>query len=174
MSAQPQMTELSLGRIVRPFQRGDEAAFRSLNEEWISKYFRVEEKDRQTLGNPQKYILGPGGEIFMALVDGDVVGCVALVKMSKTTMELAKMAVDENYRGQGIGRALIAAAIEWARSRRLHRIYLETNHTLTPAINLYRSMGFTDVPEDRVMESPYRRADVFMEMWLVPQWLECI
>ncbi|HVZ18357.1 MAG TPA: GNAT family N-acetyltransferase [Terriglobales bacterium] len=174
MSAQPQMTEMSLGRTVRPFQRGDETAFRELNEAWISKYFRIEEKDRETLGNPQKYILGAGGEIFMALVDGETVGCVALVKMSDTTMELAKMAVDEDYRGQGIGRSLIAAAIDWARSRCLHRLYLETNHTLTPAINLYRSMGFTDVPEERVMKSPYKRADVFMELWLVPRWVECL
>lgn len=174
MSAQPQMTEMSLGRAVRPFQRGDETAFRELNEAWISKYFRIEDKDRETLGNPHKYILSQGGEIFMALVDGEIVGCVALMKMSATTMELAKMAVDENYRGQGIGRALIAAAIQWARSRCFHRLYLETNHTLTPALNLYRSMGFRDVPEDRVMKSPYRRADVFMELWMVPRWVECL
>jgi GNAT superfamily N-acetyltransferase len=168
------MTELSLGRTVRPFQRGDETAFRELNEAWISKYFRIEEKDRETLGNPQKHILCPGGEIFMALLDGEMVGCVALIKMSDTTMELAKMAVDENYRGQGIGRSLIAAAIDWARRRGLHRLYLETNHTLTPAIKLYRSMGFSDVPEDRLMKSKYKRADVFMELWLVPRWLECL
>ena len=174
MSAQPQMTEMSLGRTVRPFQRGDETAFRELNEAWIAKYFRIEDKDRETLGNPQKYILSPGGEIFMALMDGDPVGCVALVRMSDNTMELAKMAVDENYRGQGIGRSLIAAAIDWARSRGLHRLYLETNHTLTPAISLYKSMGFTDVPEDRVPKSKYKRADVFMELWLVPRWIECL
>ncbi|MGZ4788221.1 MAG: GNAT family N-acetyltransferase [Terriglobales bacterium] len=174
MSAQPQMTEMSLGRTVRPFQREDETAFRELNEAWISKYFRLEEKDRETLGNPQKYILGPGGEIFIALVDGEIVGCVAMVKMSDTTMELAKMAVDEAYRGQGIGRSLIAAAVDWARGRGLHRLYLETNHTLTPAITLYRSMGFRDVPEDRVMKSPYKRADVFMELWLAPRWVECL
>jgi putative acetyltransferase len=174
VSAQPQMTEMSLGRTVRPFQRGDETAFRELNEAWIAKYFRIEEKDRETLGNPQKHIFSQGGEIFMALLDGERVGCVALVKMSDTTMELAKMAVDENYRGQGIGRSLIATAIEWARQKKLHRLYLETNHTLTPAISLYRSMGFTDVPEDRLMKSAYKRADVFMELWLVPRWVECL
>jgi GNAT superfamily N-acetyltransferase len=31
---------------IRPFQPGDEDAFRTLNEQWIGKYFRVEEKHR--------------------------------------------------------------------------------------------------------------------------------
>ncbi len=31
--------------VIRPFQAGDEIAFRQLNEEWITRYFRLEEKD---------------------------------------------------------------------------------------------------------------------------------
>jgi putative acetyltransferase len=174
LSAQPQMTELSLGRTVRPFQRGDETAFRTLNEAWISKYFRLEDKDRITLGDPQTHILSNGGEIFMALVDGEPVACCALVRMSDNTMELAKMAVDERFQGQGIGRAVLAACIDYARLKKMRRLYLETNHTLTPAIKLYESMGFRAVPEDRLVKSPYRRADVFMELWLEPHWLQCI
>lgn len=174
MSAQPQMTEMSLGRIVRPFQRGDESAFRTLNEAWISKLFRLEDKDREALGDPQRHIFDQGGQIFMALVDGEPVGCCALLKMSDTTMEVAKMAVDENFQGQGIGRAVLGAAIDYARQIKLHRLYLETNHVLTPALKLYAAMGFRPVPEERLIPSPYRRADVFMELWLEPQWLECL
>lgn len=174
MSAQPQMTEMSMGRTIRPFQRGDERAFRELNEAWISKYFRLEEKDRVVLGNPETYILAKGGQIFMALLDGETVGCCALLKMSDTTMEVAKMAVDERYQGQGIGRAVLAAVIDYARKNKLSRLYLETNHTLTPALKLYESMGFRPVPEDRVMKSPYRRADVYLELWLEPKWVECL
>lgn len=174
MSAQPQMTEMSLGRTIRLFQRGDETAFRELNEAWISKYFRVEEKDRITLGDPETYILKKGGQIFMAEWDGELVGCCALLRMSATTMEVAKMAVDERYRGQGIGRSVLRTVIDYARENCLHRLYLETNHTLTPALKLYHSMGFRPVPEDRLMKSEYRRADVFLELWLVPHWVECI
>jgi len=174
VSAQPQLTEMSLGRTIRPFQRGDETAFRELNEGWISKYFRLEEKDRETLNHPVEQILKKGGEIFMAFVDGEPVGCCALLKMSDTTMEVAKMAVDESYQGQGIGRAVLAAVIDHARQKKLHRLYLETNHTLAPALKLYASMGFRPVPEERVMKSPYRRADVFLELWLEPKWLQCL
>jgi N-acetylglutamate synthase-like GNAT family acetyltransferase len=168
------MTEMSLGRVIRPFRRGDENAFRELNEAWISKYFRLEDKDRETLNDPHTHILLKGGQIFMAFVDGEPIGCCALLKMSDTTMEVAKMAVDERYQGQGIGRAVLAATIAHARKIKLSRLYLETNHTLTPALKLYESMGFRPVPEERVMKSPYRRADVFLELWLEPKWLECL
>ena len=174
MSAQPQMTEMSFGRTVRPFQRGDETAFRELNEAWISKYFRLEEKDREILNHPREKILDQGGQIFMALVDGEPAGCCALLKMSDTTMEVAKMAVDEHFQGQGIGRAVLGTVIDYARRLKLHRLYLETNHVLAPAISLYKSMGFAPVPEDRLIKSPYKRADVFLELWLVPRWVECI
>ena len=53
------------------------------------------------------------------------------------------------------------------RSAGARRLYLETNHILTPAIRLYRSIGFKPVPPDRVVPSPSARADVYMEMTLV-------
>ena len=37
---------------VREFAEGDEGAFFALNEAWIERYFRMEEKDRKTLGDP--------------------------------------------------------------------------------------------------------------------------
>jgi hypothetical protein len=42
---------------IRHFQAGDEASFRSLNEEWISRYFRFEPKDEEVLADPQGNIL---------------------------------------------------------------------------------------------------------------------
>ena len=46
--------------LVREFRPGDEAAFARLNEAWIEKFFYLEDKDRATLRNPQKYILDRG------------------------------------------------------------------------------------------------------------------
>src|SRR5450755_522587 len=46
------------------------AAFRQLNEEWITQYFRMEESDYKSLDHPQEYILDKGGHIFMAMHEG--------------------------------------------------------------------------------------------------------
>jgi GNAT superfamily N-acetyltransferase len=56
--------------------------------------------------------------------------------------------------------------VEAARAAGTRRLYLETNHILTPAIRLYESVGFKSVPPDRIVPSPYARSDVSMEMIL--------
>ena len=147
---------------VRLFQPGDAEAFRRLNEEWIERYFRLEEKDRKMLGNPQGQILDPGGAILVAEADGAAVGCCALILSSPDTFELAKMAVTDAYQGRGLGRKLLAAAIEAARSRGASRLFLETNSRMTPAVRLYESMGFMHAA--RVRQSDYDRSDVYMEL----------
>ena len=149
---------------VRVFQPGDEEAFRKLNEAWIAKYFRLEDKDRETLEDPHRYFLEPGGQIFMAVCDSERIGCCALIPMEEQCMELAKMAVAEQARGQGIGRKLLDYAIEYARERGVRRLYLETNNSLVNAIHLYESVGFRHLPPERIQPSPYARANVYMEM----------
>ena len=148
---------------IREFQPGDEAAFRQLNEEWITRYFRIEAKDSEALNHPHSSILEPGGRIFFATVNGECVGTCALVPTGAFEYEVAKMAVTARCQGMGIGRRLLTAVVEAARSAGARRLHLETNHVLTPAIRLYESVGFRQVPP---MPSPYVRSDVSMEMVL--------
>ena len=135
-------------------------AFRVLNEAWISKYFVIEPKDREVLNDPQGKIIAKGGRVFMALQDGEAVGCVALLKMDDGGYEVAKMTVSETLRGSGLGKLLMQRCIDAGAELGANRLYLETNSTLAPALGLYRAMGFKDLaPTD----TPYARADVFME-----------
>ena len=158
----------STGRVtIREFKPGDEVAFRKLNEEWITHYFRLEAKDEQTLADPQSSILASGGRIFFANIEDHCVGCCGLLRSGENEFEVTKMAVSSSCQGSGIGRKLLHAVIEAARSAGARRLYLETNHILTPAIRLYESVGFKPVPPDRIVPSPYARADVYMEMTLV-------
>jgi GNAT superfamily N-acetyltransferase len=152
--------------VLRPFQAGDEGAFRRLNEEWIAAYFGMEEKDRVVLSDPFGQILKPGGAIFMAIAGDTPVGCCALLWMRPCIFEVAKMAVERSHRGFGIGRKILEYTIAQARARSATSLYLETNQNLANAIHLYESLGFRHVPPERVVPSPYARANVFMEMVL--------
>ena len=96
----------------------------------------------------------------MALRDNEPVGCVALLAMADGGFEVAKMTVSEAARGSGLGRALLQRCIEVGAERGAYRLYLETNAILGPALSLYRALGFVDLPP---AETPYARADVFME-----------
>ena len=152
--------------LIRAFRPGDELAFRQLNEAWITRFFALEAKDEAILGDPQKYILWPGGQILFAQSGDDPVGCCALIRLAPDAFEIAKMAVAESAQGQGIGRLLMQAAIDLARHLGARRLYLETNSKLAPALGLYARFGFRVIPEDALPPSPYVRADVRMELLL--------
>ncbi|HVG28016.1 MAG TPA: GNAT family N-acetyltransferase [Acidobacteriaceae bacterium] len=151
---------------IREFRRGDEAAFRQLNEEWIARYFRLEPKDEETFADPWGMVVEPGGRILLATDGERAVGCCALVAMGDGEFEVAKMAVTAAFQGRGVGRLLLERTVAEARAMGVRRLYLETNHRLEPAIRLYRAVGFEDVPAGQAQTSPYARADVHMEMWL--------
>ena len=70
------------------------------------------------------------------------------------------MTVAREWRGRGVGSALLAAAIEWARGRGLHKLSLGVFPHNTAAIELYRKFGF--VEEGRRIKQ-YRRSSG--ELW---------
>lgn len=146
------------------FQPELRANFKSLNVEWITKYFALETEDERVLDDPEGEILEPGGAILFARLpeNGEIVGTCALIKVDSEHYELGKMAVTERVRGRKIGKKLLIAAIKKARSLNAAYMTLETNSSLTPAINLYKSLGFIQLPFEE--ESPYARADVFMRL----------
>ncbi len=146
---------------VRYFHRHDAEAFRRLNEHWISKFFTLEEPDRIMLADPLGKIVSPGGAIFVATAGNQVIGTCALIAEHDGIFEVAKMAVSEDWQGRGVGRKLLMFAIQEAKELGVKRLRLETNSTLKSAIHLYEAVGFRHVPAH---ESPFVRADVFMEM----------
>lgn len=135
--------------------------FRALNEEWITRYFVMEEADHKSLGNPQGYIIDKGGYILMASYQGEIVGTCALVNDGDGVYELAKMAVTPKAQGLQIGKQLGEAAIQKARSVGARMVYLVSNRRLETALNLYRRLGFVEVP---MPPSIYERADIKMEL----------
>lgn len=136
-------------------------AFRDLNVEWISKYFKMEAADYQALDHPQSYILDQGGHILVALYQNEPVGVCALIKKEHPVFdyELAKMAVSPKAQGKSIGFLLGQACLEKARSLGAKKVFLESNTLLKPAINLYYKLGFEKISG---YPSPYERSNIQM------------
>ena len=72
---------------------------------------------------------------------GGVVGCIALDEYSPSVAEVISLAVEQDAQGLGHGRALIAAAVELARTRG----YLEL-FSVSYSDDLFLSCGFERVP----------------------------
>jgi len=132
-----------------------------INKEWVENLFVLEEADRESLENPEKYILAQGGEIYFAVQAGNVLGAAALKNHGQGEYEVSKMGVRPKAQRLGIGKQLLNLVIERYHARGGKKLYLETNSKLTKAISLYEKAGFVHVPSRE--NTPYARADVCME-----------
>ena len=133
--------------------------FKKINVEWIEKFFKVEPHDLEQLDDPQA-IIDAGGQIFLAKIDGEVVGTSALIHDGDGVYELAKMGVTLQAQGLGLGKKMCLITIEEAKKRKAKTLYLLSNRGLTPAITMYLSVGFVEVPLGGTL---YERTDIKMD-----------
>lgn len=137
--------------------------FIRMNTAWLEEYFYVEPHDIATFENIEKDIIGNGGEIFFCLVNNEIAGTVAMIKVNDDDFELAKMAVDKNFQGMKLSTLLMETCITFAKNKNAKKIFLLSNRKLNPAISLYRKFNFLEVP---IVETDYARADIQMELTL--------
>ena len=137
--------------------------FTDLNLAWLKKYFVVEPLDEKMLSELKVNIIDKGGYIYFAIVDDEVAGTFALLKVSDDIYELSKMAVEENFQGKNIGNVMLKFCIEEAKRLNIQKLILYSNTKLKPAIHLYEKYGFKEVPLDN---SEYKRSNIKMEIIL--------
>jgi len=88
----------------------------------------------------------PRGALLLArAADGTAAGCVALRPLAADRCEMKRLYVAPAARGTGLGRALVQAVIDEARSRGYRELFLDTLPTMNAAIGLYRALGFREV-----------------------------
>ena len=143
-----------------PFSIELKEPIKTLNLEWLQKYFKVEPQDEKTLSDAQGEIIDKGGMIFYAKYNNKIVGTISLLKIDSVTFELSKMAVSDGNQGLGIGKKLLEHCLNKAKQKGIKKLILYSNRKLMPAIHLYESFGFTEIP---VEEAIYERADIKME-----------
>ena len=133
-----------------------------LNKAWIEESWILEESDKKDLLNPDK-IIHNGGQVFFALENQKVIGTVAMINSSDDRFELAKMTVQEDFRGKGIANMLMDECLKFAKENKANEIFLISNDSLTIARNLYDKYGFKEVDLD---SQKYDRGNVKMRLTL--------
>lgn len=93
-----------------------------------------------------------GGELWIAEVDGKMVGSIAITKFNDKVAQLRWFVLDENYHGMGIGKKLMETAIEFCKKQRYKHVYLWTVSILETARYLYRKYNFTLTEEKQNYE----------------------
>ena len=131
-----------------------------LNKSWIEETWYLEDSDKKDLLNPDK-IVHNGGQVFFALEDKKAIGTVAMIKSSDDRFELAKMTVQDDFRGKGIANMLMNECLKFAKKNKAKEIFLISNDTLRIARNLYDKYGFKEVDLD---SKKYDRGNVKMRL----------
>jgi ribosomal protein S18 acetylase RimI-like enzyme len=95
------------------------------------------------------FVNDPDAAPFLAVADGELAGFIGFRfrrRLNHATFEgwVSDLVVRERFRGRGIGRALLAAAIAEWRLRGSHRIQLEVGSDRTAARALYAAVGFVE------------------------------
>lgn len=153
--------------IIQEYEPVHQPSFERLYRDWFTAHFHAapEPKDNFVLQQPEKAILEHGGAILVAMQEDRLAGTVALKKMDSTTFELTKMAVAEEFRGNGLGKELVRAVIGKATSLGARRIILYSHKSLETALHVYRKFGFIEVPLEPGTYSHFR-CNIKMELWL--------
>lgn len=95
----------------------------------------------------------PSGVFLLARWRSGVAGCGGVQVLDEYKAEIKRMWISPDARGLGLGRRLLARLEHEAVRLGRHRVVLDTNGVLTPAIAMYRGAGYTDI--ERYNDNPY-------------------
>ena len=104
---------------------------------------------------PPADLAATGAVFFVAERDGRIVGSVGLETYADAGL-LRSLAINEGYRGAGIGRMLVGRAMGVAAAQALDSVYLLT----TTAEAYFKRFGFEPIPRDAV-QGMVRRSSEF-------------
>lgn len=105
----------------------------------------------------------PSGCVLIAEIDDRIAGCVCLRQFGPKICEMKRLYVIPQHRGEGLGRALALAVIDFARAKGYGRMRLDTLAEMKAATAMYHQLGFQDCLPYRVNPLPGAR---FMELIL--------
>lgn len=102
------------------------------------------------------------GEIWVAECNGQIVGTIGIVGIDKSTAQLRWFLIEPEFRGTGLGRQLMAVALDYCRQKKFSRVFLWTMQGLEVAYHLYSSYGF--IPVEQVENNTWK-SGVIEERW---------
>ena len=116
----------------------------------------IKRHPNELVPRPVSDIIQNVDRFLVAEVDGEIAGNVSwgilpeIGQAKHPTIEIKSLAVERHYRGLGLGRALVQAAI-----RRVRKLKPEMVIVLTFTPDFFRKFGFSEVPKESIMHKLY-------------------
>lgn len=130
--------------IIRPFQPGDVGYVAYLHGNLYDKTYKFGQMFEYYVmkGLTEFMIDTDGGELWIAEVNGEIAGSIAITKFSDTVAQLKWFVLNENYQGMGIGKKLLETALNFSKEQNYQHVFLWTVSTLETARHLYKKYNF--------------------------------
>lgn len=131
----------------------------------LGDYYLVTERMQRDM------ILSRNDCTLVASHGSDIVGVLTIQRGSyrkNSHTGTLGIAIRKDFRQMGLGRRMMAAGLEWARSNGIKKLNLEVFSTNTRAISLYKSLGFEEEGRKRgqfMINNEYVD-DILMSLWL--------
>lgn len=125
-------------KAIDPMSQIGVGLFRRLSQEQIDRYGRDG-------GLPLEQLAAPDVVFIAGFLDGEAVGCGAVVPLERGVGELSRIYVDSSARRNGVG-AAIMKKLEGEALGSFAKLVLETGVEQPESIALYEKCGYKPVP----------------------------
>jgi GNAT superfamily N-acetyltransferase len=110
----------------------------------------IEDFEKEVASLPGAYA-PPAGRLLLTIEEspgdpGEAAGCAALRRLEQDACEMKRLYVRPAFRGKGVGQGLVNELIAEARSIGYQRMLLDTLPSMNAAHQLYRTLGFREIP----------------------------
>lgn len=105
-----------------------------------------------------------GSRMWIAELDGKLVGDIAVIKKGADRAQLRWLGVDMDVQGHGLGNRLLAEAISFCREKGYRHLFLGTLDLLKPARHLYAKFEFHRTKSESYNEWDKNR-EMCREIW---------
>lgn len=115
--------------------------------------------EAEIAAGPPADLVPPDGVLLLGTVDREAAALGGVRHLDTEVAEIKSMYVAPDHRGLGLGKRVIAELEKIAGERGCRAVRLDTSAYLTPAVALYRSAGYAEVPD----YNGNRKADLWFE-----------
>lgn len=138
--------------IIQPFEKKYQSEVIDLIERIQVEEFNIpiEEAQRKELQSISHSFQKNKGNYWVALLDGNVIGTIAVIDIGHRSFELRDVFLDKKYRGQSteFAKKLLSKVFDWAKEHEIDTIYLGTTLAFKAAHRFYEKHGFREISRE--------------------------